>query len=56
MKVFNMMSSQVTSEKLVKDIDYKEVMDGNNVAHHFINFENPKFCKREGIIEFIPMR
>lgn len=51
MNVFNLDLRQSTARGLQKDVDYKEVLDGNGFAHKFVNLENPKYCAIEGIIE-----
>lgn len=51
MNVFNLDLRQSTARGLKKDVDYKEVLDGNGFAHKFVNLENPKYCQTEGIIE-----
>jgi hypothetical protein len=51
MNVFNLDLRQSTARGLKKDVDYKEILDGNGFAHKFVNLENPKYCQMEGIIE-----
>ena len=41
MNVFNLDLRQSTARGLKKDVDYKEVLDGNGFAHKFVNLENP---------------
>lgn len=43
-------------EMPIEERDYVEIMDGFGVKHKHVNFSNPKYCKREGIVEFVPMR
>lgn len=54
---FNLeMKSRSGENLIVEGVDYKIVKDGNGVERKIINFENPKHCPREGIIELIPLK
>lgn len=54
---FNLANKSATGEDLIKEgVDYKVFKDGNGVEYKIVNFENPEYCPREGIIELIPMR
>lgn len=56
MSIFSLESTRKVSEKLIKGQDYIEVLDGNQVARNYVNLDNPKWCKQDGIMEFIPLK
>ena len=49
-------NSDKVSEMPISEREYVEIIDGFGVKHKHINFDNPKYCKREGIVEFVPMK
>lgn len=49
-------STQKVSEKLIAGTDYVEVADGNQATHKYVNLNNEDYCKRDGVVEFIPMK
>jgi hypothetical protein len=40
-----------TDEMLVEGVDYVTKKDGNGTEYKIVNFDNPKYCKRNGIVE-----
>jgi len=57
MSIFNVDSRvKKVSEMLVRGEDYLEVVDGNQSIRNYVNLNNEKYCKREGYLEFQPMK
>lgn len=56
---FNLSSPDNTNEGVVEGVDYVLIAADNRGTTHKLrvfNFDNPKLCPREGIIEIVPMK
>lgn len=48
---FDLAPQQNVSEMLQEGVDYVVYKDGHGFEHKIVNFNNPKYCQRKGIIE-----
>ena len=56
MEFFKSSAKTITNEGVVEGVDYVVHVDKNGVRTRVLNLENPKYCRRTGIIELEPVK